>query len=116
MRVCGAIGPEFLARGTPCLGRTQAQGLRVVAYRRRSSGMDLPKPDRVSGTRPESDRDEPSGPNRASFVALIVVVVIAALGYWAFTAIERQREIARCLDEGRRNCLDLVHPTADVGK
>jgi hypothetical protein len=81
--------------------------------------MDLLKPDRVSGTRPESDRDEPSGPNRANVVALIVVVVIAALGYWAITAIERQREIARCLDEGRRNCLDLVRPTepgADVGK
>ncbi len=79
----------------------------------------MPKPDRVSGTRPESDGDEPSGPNRASFVALIAVVVIAALGYWAFTAIERQREIARCLDEGRRNCLDLVRPTepgADAGK
>jgi hypothetical protein len=47
--------------------------------------------------------------------ALIAVVVVAALGYWAFTAIERQREIARCLDEGRRNCLDLAQP-ADVGK
>jgi hypothetical protein len=81
--------------------------------------MDLLKPDRVSGTRPESDKDEPSGPNRANVVALIVVVAIAALGYWAISAIERQREIARCLDEGRRNCLDLVRPTepgADVGK
>lgn len=77
------------------------------------------KPERMSGTRSESDGGEPSGPNRASLVALIAVVVIAALGYWAFTAIERQREVARCLDEGRRNCLDLVHPTesaADVGK
>lgn len=77
------------------------------------------KPERVNGARPENDNHDPSGPNRASLAALIAVVVIAALGYWAFSAIERQREIARCLDEGRRNCLDLVHPTqpgADVGK
>ena len=80
------------------------------------------KPDGVSGARLETDGDKPPGPNRASFAALIAVVVIAALGYWAFTAIERQRQIARCLDEGRRNCLDLVRPTepdavnADGGK
>ena len=52
----------------------------------------------------------PRPPNRANLAALIAVVVIAALGYWAFTAIERQRAIARCLDEGRRDCLDLVSP------
>jgi hypothetical protein len=61
--------------------------------------------------RPEGERDEPSGPNRANLAALIAIVVIAALGYWAFTAIERQREIARCLDEGRRDCLELVRPS-----
>ena len=113
--------PNGASVSTPSLGRTQAQGLRAVASEQSGAhrGFVLLKPDRVTGTRLESDGDEPSGPNRASFVALIAIVVIAALGYWAFTAIERQREIARCLDEGRRNCLDLVHPTepgADVGK
>ena len=48
--------------------------------------------------------------NRANLAGLIAIIVIAALGYWAFTAIERQREIARCLDEGRRDCLELVRP------
>ena len=57
------------------------------------------------------ERERGSGPNRANLVALIAIVVIAALGYWAFTAIERQREIARCLDEGRRDCLELVRPS-----
>jgi len=60
--------------------------------------------------RPNDGRGEPSGPNRACFFALLAIVVIAALGYWAFTAIERQREIARCLDEGRRDCLELISP------
>ncbi len=53
----------------------------------------------------------PSGRNRANIAALIAVVAIVALGYWAFTAIERQRAIARCLDEGRHDCLELVGPS-----
>jgi hypothetical protein len=48
--------------------------------------------------------------NRANLVALIAVVALAVLGYWAFAAIQRQREVARCLDEGRRDCLELVSP------
>jgi len=54
--------------------------------------------------------EEPSGPNRATRAALIVIVVLAILGYWAFNAIDRQRQLARCLDEGRRDCLELVSP------
>jgi hypothetical protein len=49
-----------------------------------------------------------SGPNRANLAAVLAILAIAALGYWAFTAIQRQRAIARCIDEGRHNCLDLV--------
>ncbi len=54
---------------------------------------------------------DPSGGSRANLVALIAVVVVIALGYWAFTAIERQRAIAKCLDEGRRDCLELTQPS-----
>lgn len=60
--------------------------------------------------RPGVGPGEPSGRNRANVAALIAVVAIVALGYWAFTAIERQRAIARCLDEGRRDCLELTSP------
>ncbi len=60
--------------------------------------------------RPGDEGGASSGPNRANVAALIAVVAIVALGYWAFTAIERQREIARCLDEGRRDCLELASP------
>ena len=56
-------------------------------------------------------RDKPSGPNRATLIALIAVVLLAILGYWAFTAIDRQRKLARCLDEGRRDCLELISPS-----
>ena len=50
----------------------------------------------------------PDGPNRASLAALIAIVVLTILGYWAFNAIDKQRKLARCLDEGRRDCLELV--------
>ena len=48
--------------------------------------------------------------SRPNLAALIAVVVLAALGYWAFTAIDHQRKVQRCLDEGRRDCLELVNP------
>jgi len=60
------------------------------------------RPDERDGRRAQS--------NRARVAALIAVLTIAALGYWAFAAIERQREIARCLDEGRRDCLEIANP------
>ena len=55
------------------------------------------------------DRD-PDPQRRGNVAALIAIVVLLALGYWAFNAIDRQRKLARCLDEGRRNCLELVSP------
>ena len=60
--------------------------------------------------RPGDDPGEQSGRNRANLAALVAILLIAALGWWAFTAIERQRAIARCLDEGRRACLELASP------
>ena len=59
-------------------------------------------------TPPESDDN--SGGRRANLAALIAIVVLAILGYWAFNAIDKQRKLARCLDEGRRDCLELVSP------
>ncbi len=46
--------------------------------------------------------------NRANLAAVIAVVVIAALGYWALTAIQHMREVQRCVDEGRRDCLERI--------
>jgi len=42
---------------------------------------------------------------------MIAIVVLAILGYWAFTAIDHQRKLQRCLDEGRRDCMELVSPS-----
>ena len=58
---------------------------------------------------PDNHRDE-AGRRRANVAALIALVVLALLGYWAFTAIEKQRKLQNCLDEGRRNCPEIVTP------
>jgi len=57
---------------------------------------------------PRSDDD--AGRRRTNIAALIAIVVLALLGYWAFHAIDQQRKLQKCLDEGRNDCLQLVSP------
>jgi hypothetical protein len=62
----------------------------------------------VSGPPPAND--DGAGRSRGNLAALIAIVVLALLGYWAFTAIDKQRQLQRCLDEGRHDCIELVSP------
>ena len=48
--------------------------------------------------------------SRANLAAIVAVVLIAALGYWAFTAIDHMRAVQRCIDEGRHDCIELTEP------
>ena len=59
---------------------------------------------------PPLANDDGAGRSRANLAALIAIVVLIALGYWAFHAIDQQRKLQRCLDEGRHDCLELVSP------
>lgn len=47
--------------------------------------------------------------------AVIAIVVLALLGYWAFTAIEKQRKLQKCIDEGRRSCVEIPAPPLSSG-
>ena len=60
---------------------------------------------------PPDDRGDEGGRRRANVAALIALVVLALAAYWAFSAIDRQRRLQNCLDEGRRNCLEIVSPS-----
>ena len=51
--------------------------------------------------------DGESGRRRGAIAALIAVVVLAALGYWVFAAIEHMRKLQECLAEGRRDCVQI---------
>jgi hypothetical protein len=56
-----------------------------------------------------SSGDEDEGPSgRGNIAAIIAVVVIAALGYWAFHYIDQQRKLQNCLDSGRHDCAQRV--------
>ena len=87
---------------------------RREGHRRQGAGgarqdrRDGVEPDRVSELPPANDDGD--GRSRTNVAALIAIVVLALLGYWAFTAIDHQRQVQRCLDEGRHNCLELESP------
>ena len=58
---------------------------------------------------PGGERENPNAAGRANIAAIIAVIVIAALGYWAFTYIDHQRKLQNCLDSGRHNCEDYLN-------
>ena len=53
--------------------------------------------------------DEPHASGRGNIAAIIAVVVLAALGYWAFHYIDQQRKLQNCLDSGRHDCEERVY-------
>jgi hypothetical protein len=62
----------------------------------------------VSQSSSDDEGDEPHASGRGNIAALIAVVVLAALGYWAFHYIDQQRKLQNCLDSGRRDCAHWV--------
>jgi hypothetical protein len=51
----------------------------------------------------DEDEAEDSG-GRSNIAAIVAVVVLVALGYWAFNYIDHQRKMQNCLDSGRHDC------------
>ena len=58
----------------------------------------------MSQSSSDDEGDAPHSSGRSNIAAIIAVVVIAALGYWAFNYIDHQRKMQNCLDSGRRDC------------
>ena len=54
------------------------------------------------------EEEEPRSGGRGNIAAIIAVVVLAALGYWAFHSIDQQRKMQNCLDSGRHDCAHWV--------
>ena len=51
-----------------------------------------------------SGREEPEARGRGNLSALIAVIVLVGLGYWAFNYLDQQRKLQNCLDSGRHDC------------
>ena len=62
----------------------------------------------MSQSSSSEEDDEPHSGGRGNIAAIIAVVVLAALGYWAFHYIDQQRKMQNCLDSGRRDCAHWV--------
>ena len=56
----------------------------------------------------DDEDEEPHSSGRGNLIAIIAVMVLAALGYWAFHYIDEQRKMQNCLDSGRRDCAHWV--------
>ena len=59
---------------------------------------------------PKDKQEDDRGRRNSNLVALGAVVILILLGYWVFTALDHTRRFQRCLDEGRRNCVDYHDP------
>ena len=59
---------------------------------------------------PGDEDQEQRSRSYANIAGLIAVVVLIALGYWAYSYLDLQRRLQNCLDSGRRNCAELVNP------
>jgi hypothetical protein len=55
-------------------------------------------------SQPPAGGEEPEPGGRGNLFALIAVVVLVALGYWAFNWLDQQRRLQNCLDSGRHDC------------
>jgi hypothetical protein len=58
----------------------------------------------VSQSSSGGEEEEPRANGRGNAFAIIAVIVLAALGYWAFHYMDYQRKLQNCLDSGRHNC------------
>lgn len=53
--------------------------------------------------------DEDSGRQTiANIAVLVVVAVLTIVAYYFINSLEHARRFQRCLDSGRRNCVDFV--------
>jgi hypothetical protein len=62
----------------------------------------------MSQSSPGDEDEAPHSCGRGNLAAIIAVVVIVALGYWAFSYIDHQRKMQNCLDSGRHDCAHWV--------
>jgi hypothetical protein len=62
----------------------------------------------MSQSSPGDEDEAPHSGGRGNLAAIIAVVVIVALGYWAFSYIDHQRKMQNCLDSGRHDCAHWV--------
>ena len=69
----------------------------------------------ASGDGDEDDREERARRTFVNLLAAIAALLVAIGAVWAFKALDEQRRLQRCLDSGRRDCVELVPEAARPG-
>jgi hypothetical protein len=75
--------------------------------------MAQDRPEEFNRFRPPERAEAAEDSERRSFANIAVLFAALALvliGYWVFEALGHSRRFQRCLDSGRRNCVDFVSP------
>ena len=60
----------------------------------------------------EPDEDDGALRTLVNFLAAIAALVVAIALVLAYQAFERQQKLERCVNSGRRDCLELADPSA----
>jgi hypothetical protein len=55
----------------------------------------------------DDDREERARRTLVNLAAAIAVLLVAIGAVWAFKALDEQRRLQRCIDSGRRDCIEL---------
>jgi hypothetical protein len=56
------------------------------------------------------EEDDFEGRRFVNVVVLLAMLALVCVGYWVFHALDHSRRFQRCLDSGRRNCVDFISP------
>ena len=58
----------------------------------------------MTGESPEEER------NKKNLVGVLAALVVLALIVWLVHALHKNMQMEKCLEEGRRDCVDLPQP------
>ena len=75
--------------------------------------QDRPEESKLYRLYPSERAEAAEDSERRSFANVAVLLAALALvliGYWVFEPLGHSRRFQRCLDSGRRNCVDFVNP------
>jgi hypothetical protein len=61
-------------------------------------------------SQPSSGGEEPNVSGRGNLFAVLAVIVLIGLGYFAFNYLDQQRKLQNCLDSGRHDCEQRLNP------
>jgi|SRR5579871_2293310 len=88
-----------------------ARRIAADGWRPGAGWSKVPNPVKRVGEMPTPDKSDEDARRvgRANFAALIAIVALAVVTYWTFSTLQHSNKFQRCLETGRRNCVDFSY-------